>query len=86
MKPVNYGRYRVLLIPHGQSGKDAEGRGIGDDWLLATMGYFDADNGVGYDAYVTTNRVHASDYNEPDAGETAHILAAALQSHYERNR
>lgn len=82
-KEVNFGRYRVLIIPHGEK-KDAEGRELGDDWLLASMGYFE-DGDKGFDAYVTTNRVRASDYDVPDAGETAFILAEAL-ANWERGK
>ena len=50
---------RVLAIPAGQK-KDAIGRGIGDDWLLADLG--EASNGTHY--YLTTDHVHCSEMIE----------------------
>ena len=47
---------RVLAIPRGEE-KDADGRGIGDDWLLADLGVDHEDNHI----YVTTDRVRASE-------------------------
>lgn len=76
MSGVNFGRYRVLLIPTGQK-CDAEGKEIGDDWLLASLGHYE-DGDVSGEAYVTTRNVRASDHDPPDAKETAFLLAAAL--------
>ncbi len=50
---------RVLAIPAGQK-KDALGRGVGDDWLLADFG--EADDGTHY--YLTTDHVHCSEMIE----------------------
>jgi hypothetical protein len=63
MKPV----VRLLKIPKGQK-KDAEGFGIVDNWLLATLGCDDEEAEI----YVTTNYIRASElhaYNllEPNA-------------------
>lgn len=76
-REVTFGRYRVLLIPTGQK-VDADGRELGDDWLLATLGCAE-DGDKEYDCYVTTNRVRASEsYGVLDALETAMVLVKAL--------
>ena len=52
-------RMRVLAIPVG-SETDAEGRKLGDDWLVADFGETEVDNKFVH-IYVTTDRVHASE-------------------------
>lgn len=48
---------RVLRIKNGET-RDEEGRRYGDDWVLADFGEdFDGDH-----YYLTTNRLHASEY------------------------
>lgn len=47
---------RVLVIPEKKK-KDDDGRGVGDDWLLADLGVDPDGNHI----YVTTDRVHASE-------------------------
>lgn len=84
-REVTFGRYRVLLIPAGQK-VDADGRELGDDWLLATLGCAE-EGDKSYDCYVTTNRVRASESGSvPDALETAFILAKALSEQCEVHR
>lgn len=48
---------RVLAIPKDHT-NDPAGRKIGDDWLLADLGY--DHNQVRY--YITTNNLHGSDF------------------------
>jgi hypothetical protein len=48
---------RVLAIKQGET-KDKKGRGIGDDWLLCTMGLDSEDD---HEYHVTTDCVHGSD-------------------------
>ena len=50
---------RVLAIPEGAE-RDADGRGIGDDWLLADLGVDESDGKLVH-FYVTTDRIHASE-------------------------
>jgi hypothetical protein len=69
-------RVRILRIPEGAS-KDAEGRGVGDDWLLAQFGR--GDDGALY--YLTTDGMHASDMVGVDLSPRylAELLEHALQ-------
>lgn len=64
------GLVRVLKIPGGKD-VDDEGRGVGSDWLLATIGTDDK----GDEYYITTDGVRASDlcafeFLEPEAMAT----------------
>lgn len=67
---------RVLAIPQGQD-KDAEGRQLGDDWMLATLGYSEE---LRANIYLTTDRLRADE--EPawlaDPGAMARAIAAAI--------
>ena len=73
---------RVLVIPQGCT-RDNTGRMLGDDWLLATLGFsgFSADA----DVYLTTDRLHGdeipSDLN--DARDCAALIARLLNEHYQ---
>ncbi len=51
-------RMRVLAIPVGLE-TDAEGRKVGDDWLVADFGTTEVDN-KSVHIYVTTDRVRAT--------------------------
>lgn len=51
------GVFRVLKIPAGKE-EDADGRGIGSDWLVADL--FCDDAGTRY--WLTTDYLHASDW------------------------
>lgn len=50
------GKLRALLIPAGQT-HDADGREVGDDWMMANCGSV-----TGEIAYVTTDRVGGSEF------------------------
>lgn len=52
MKPI----VRVLALPKGKA-EDTEGRSIGDDWLVATLGCDEE----GTDFYLTTDHIRASE-------------------------
>jgi hypothetical protein len=79
-----FGPYYVLMVPMGEK-KDVEGREVGTDWFLASLGNVEADDGKSYDVYVTTDHVHASEYSYvvPDSDECAVIFAQALQKWFE---
>lgn len=70
--------YRILAIPEGEE-KDAEGRGLGDDWLVADLGVHEDENGVfTTHYYVTTDRVHASEFDPEVMGCDPPSLAADI--------
>lgn len=59
------GIVRILAIPAGKK-KDYLGKELGDDWLLATLGTgLGPDGETECDYYITTNRVHASELDQP---------------------
>lgn len=73
--------YRVLAVRNGE--KDAEGRGVGDDWLIADLG--EDEDGTHY--YVTTDRVPTSEYGFlMDIDEQAAVMAAALNAEEQKRR
>lgn len=68
---------RALVIPPGAE-EDAEGRGIGSDWLLGSLGQ-DLD---GNTVYLTTDRLHGTDVPGwlEDPARLAAVLVEAINS------
>ena len=74
--------YRVLAIKEGET-KDAEGRELHDDWLVADLGCDDDGTMI----YVTTDRVHASEFGFLlDIDEQAAVMVAALNAEERKRR
>jgi hypothetical protein len=80
------GPYRVLKIRNGET-KDADGREVGTDWLVATLGA-DADD---FHYYVTTDRVRGSELADvaeickSDPGDLARAIARMLNARWTRD-
>ena len=74
---------RVLRIPHGGKA-DEDGREVGDDWLLATLGQ----DMAGATYYLTTDHVNGSDLPEAldNTKKCAELIAALVNRAWRAER
>lgn len=71
---MNRSLTRVLILPYGKK-QDADGRTLGEDWLLADFG----ETPDGDHVYLTTDRVRASEFGSYPILKSCN-LARFLQS------
>ena len=68
-----------------RSGKDQDGREVGEDWLICSTGYDDERGG---NCMVTTDHMHGTDVPEETqfAADTARLIARLLNEHFAKQR